>query len=108
MFDIHQECIETELKKVNNLIPIKIKNAFGVTLTVWVQKYLNTGFWAKDISGNDIKIFPSRSIQILKIGGRIVQSIKSYKEEREIYFEVMKSNKKFIYKQAFTHSKQLN
>lgn len=103
MFDIHYNSIELELSKVNNLIPITIKDSLKERV-VYVKKHVLSGFWAVDLFGNEAKIFPSRTIQILKIGGRIVQSKQSYNEEKSIYFEFQSEKK---YKESYKHKKKL-
>ena len=107
LFDIPREVLKAELRKINNLIPVKITDVFNTQRTIWLQKETANGFWGVDLYNNTYKIFPSTSINILSIGHRIVQSKESYREEKEIYIEFKKQKKNQLYRQAYHHSKQL-
>ena len=103
MYDIHFDSIETELDKINNLIPITIQDTIRERV-VYLRKHVLNGYWAVDLFGNEAKIHPSRTIQVLKIGGRVVQSKKSYEEEKSIYREIEREKK---YKSLSHHKKKL-
>lgn len=103
MFDIHYDSLELELGRTSSLIPITIRDSIRERI-VYIRKHILSGFWAIDLFGNEAKIFPSSKVEILKIGGREVQSKSSYNEEKKIRHQVLREKQ---IKESYLHKKRL-
>jgi hypothetical protein len=108
--EISRTLIKTELSKVSSMIPITIcKSGTTNNVIVYITKHLNSGFWAtNNFLQQDIKIFPSRQYDIVKIGNRIIQSKQSFKEENETIHEANKVSKKAFYAKKNGENKSFN
>lgn len=88
MFDIHQESLKQHLLTISNRIPITILDEYQQQKVVYLTN-ANQSFWSL-LNGISIKLFPSKTIQILKINNLSVQSKESYQEEKKLYNSIKK------------------
>lgn len=87
MSDIPYNQIENVLNKISNRVPIIILDAFKDKRTVYLDHFGNGAWWCVNPGQTDIKLWPSNSIQIISIGGKMCQSKQNYKDEKETYTE---------------------
>lgn len=72
------------LLKTDNNTPIKIKRWGGDLLTVYITHIKNDIVWARHYNEQqDVRIFPTKQVEILKIGSNEVQSKADYDKDIE-------------------------
>ena len=104
--------IDDELRKLNNMIPIRIKY-LGDLQTVYIERVTNTAIWGRHYAqAQPIKLHPNRNVEIIKIGANIVQTKEEFKQEKEDYYDALsclyKERKQQTYKDAYRHSKKVS
>lgn len=107
MYDIHLDHLEHYLHQAVSTTPIRIRFKNGkIEETVYLKHFYNNKFWAFQQGCVDLNIFPSRIIEILKIGPLVVQSEASWNEQKEIYKEYKKEEKQKLIKKSYRNQIQ--
>ena len=101
MYDIHLDLLDNYLLKISNRVPIIMVDKFKEKRTVYLSNYSNHTWWVTDNYGNTFRLSGIQSV-----GGKVVQSKENYKEERNTYYEVKKSEKRKLIIDKYKHYKQ--
>lgn len=109
--DISLAFLHLELEIITSDVTITVQR-IGVNCTekCHLKKLpINGKYWATFITGRERIIFPSKKIQILKIGNKVVQSKESARDEeiarKEYAQELRIKSNKLKFKGAYHHQK---
>lgn len=104
--------IKEVLFKADNNTPIKIKRWKSDLLTVYITKVSQGVVWARHYNEvQDVRIYPTKHVEILQIGKHKVGNKDSYKETLDAYYEYIEFKKleerKKLLKGAIKHKYDL-
>lgn len=105
--------LKEKLFHTSSLIPIRIRRWKTDLLTVYITKCTSDGIvWARsELENQDIRIFPTRHVEILKIGSEKIKQKKELSAEFEAYLEYEKEKRRQnfleIYRGAVKHMYEL-
>lgn len=99
--------IGDRLRATRGDVPIKIKRWGGELLTVYITKCMGNDVWALNCNEKqEVLIYPTRNVVILKIGNEVVQSKERYLEDFEAYKEVERYLKHLEYRELYRGAKR--
>jgi hypothetical protein len=101
MYDIHRDLLDKFLLTTTNRVPIVMVDKYSEKRIVYLLNYSNNSWWVTDNFGNKFRLSGVQSV-----GGKVVQSRQSYKEEKDAYYEVKKSEKRKLVMSKYKHYKQ--